>query len=191
VNFQAWMAHRRLWCTIAFTAVLLAVVELTGLRSNFNLASVREAFLAHKLAGLLLFTALFSLGNLIHVPGLVFLAAAVLSLGKLWGGLATYIAACVSCMVTFGVFRWIGGNALTQLGSPWARKTLKTLHKRPVRTVILLRAVLQTLPALNITLAMTGLKARDYLLGTVLGLPLPIAVYCVFFDALAQGLKSL
>ena len=183
------MKHPRLWAAVAFTGLLLLAVELAGLRSNFNLAAVREAFLAHQVLGVLFFIALFSLGNLIHVPGLVFLAAAVLSLGKLSGGMVTYVAASVSCMVTFVVFRWIGGDALAQLRSPWARKTLKSLHARPVQSVFLLRTVMQTLPALNITLAMSGIRTRHYVIGTLLGLPLPIAVYCVFFDALAGAFK--
>ena len=183
------MTHPRLWAAVAFTGLLLLAVELAGLRSSFNLAAVREAFQAHPVLGVLLFMALFSLGNLIHVPGLVFLAAAVLSLGKVGGGLVTYVAASVSCMLTFGVFRWIGGDVLVQLRSPWARKTLKALHARPVRTVFLLRTVMQTLPALNITLAMSGIRTRHYFLGTLLGLPLPIAVYCVFFDTLAGVLN--
>ena len=183
------MTHPRLWAALAFTGLLLLAVELAGLRSNFNLQAVREAFLAHQVLGVLLFVALFSLGNLIHVPGLIFLAAAVLSLGKLGGGLVTYVAASISCMITFGVFRWIGGDALTQLRNPWARKILKSLHARPVRSVILLRTVMQTLPALNISLAMSGIATRHYLLGTLLGLPLPIAFYCVFFDALVGALK--
>ena len=183
------MRHPRLWAACAFTGLLLLAVELAGLRSNFNLPAVREAFLSHQVLSVLLFVALFSLGNLIHVPGLIFLAAAVLSFGKLGGGLATYLAASISCMITFGVFRWIGGDALTQLRRPWARKILKSLHSRPVRAVILLRTVMQTLPALNISLAMSGISTRHYLLGTLLGLPLPIAFYCIFFDALAGALK--
>lgn len=184
-------AHLRLWGAVAFTVLLFLVVELTGLRSHFNLTYLRESFLAHKLVGISIFVALFSLGNLIHVPGLVFLAAAVLSLGQVWGGLVTYLGAFVSSMVTFLVFRWIGGDALAQLKGRFALRILRTLHKRPIRSVFLLRTLMQTLPALNITLAMSGIRMRHYAVGTLIGLPLPIALFCVFFDALAKGLKSL
>jgi uncharacterized membrane protein YdjX (TVP38/TMEM64 family) len=47
----------------------------------------------------------------------------------------------------------------------------------------------QTIPALNYALALSGVSLRNYLLGTLLGLPLPIALYCVFFDSLARLLK--
>ena len=49
----------------------------------------------------------------------------------------------------------------------------------------------QTVPALNYTLALSGVPFRAYLIGTLLGLPLPIALYCLFFDYLARTLKVL
>jgi uncharacterized membrane protein YdjX (TVP38/TMEM64 family) len=36
---------------------------------------------------------------------------------------------------------------------------------------------------------MSGIKLRQYLLGSLLGLPLPIFIYCLFFDYLEQWLK--
>ena len=183
------MKYPRLWGAIAFTGLLLLVAEASGLRDNFQLAAIREAFSSHWAMGMVLFALLFSLGNLAHVPGLVFLAAAVLTLGKLQGGLVTYVAASLSCAVTFGVFRWIGGDALVQLRNDWARRVLRSLHARPVRSVFLLRLVLQTLPGLNITLALSGIGFRQYMTGTLLGLPIPITFYCFFFDGLAHLLK--
>jgi len=54
--------------------------------------------------------------------------------------------------------------------------------------VLLLRLMFQTLPALNVALALSGVRLRSYLAGTLLGLPLPIALYCVFFYTLAHWL---
>lgn len=55
--------------------------------------------------------------------------------------------------------------------------------------LLLMRMLFQTVPALNYALAMSGVRFRAYLVGTLLGLPNPIAVYCVFFDYLAKALK--
>jgi uncharacterized membrane protein YdjX (TVP38/TMEM64 family) len=55
-----------------------------------------------------------------------------------------------------------------------------------MRNVVLLRTLFQTLPALNYTLAMSGIGFRKYMAATLVGLPLPIAVYCLFFDYLAR-----
>jgi len=48
--------------------------------------------------------------------------------------------------------------------------------------------LLQTLPALNDALALSGVKFRHYLLGTLIGLPLPILLYTVFVDVIAMML---
>ena len=181
----------RLLAAVAFVVILAAAAHLSGLRQNLNVDYLRSVFLAHPVQGALVFIALFCVGNLAHIPGLLFLLTAVLALGKLNGGLLVYVAANVSCLVTFLVFRWIGGNALQELKSPLANKLLARLHLHPVRVVTVLRMLMQTLPSLNVALALTGLKLRHYVLGNALGLPVPIVLYCLFFDALAQGFKSL
>jgi uncharacterized membrane protein YdjX (TVP38/TMEM64 family) len=176
---------KRLFLVIAFLALLLAVFHFSGLRNNFSLAFLHQQFIENEFTGLLIFVVLFAMGNLIQIPGWIFLAAAVLALGKSWGGLATYIAAVTSCVFTFGVIRSLGGDALRQINNKYAVRILSTLDKRPVLGTFLLRLLLQTAPALNYALAMSGIQFRNYLLGTVLGLPIPIALYCLFFDYMA------
>jgi uncharacterized membrane protein YdjX (TVP38/TMEM64 family) len=101
------------------------------------------------------------------------------------GGAVTYAAASVSCIVTFLLIRWLGGNALQRLENKTVVKVLRRLHTHPLQSIVVSRVLFQTLPALNYALAMSGVKLRHYVLGTLLGLPLPIALYCVFFDFLA------
>jgi len=186
---QLIQRYQRLIGVVLFLGVLLAVFEFSGLRGHFNLAYVREVIEQHQIGGLLLFVLLFSLGNLIQVPGWIFLAAAVLTLGQLWGGVVTYVAAVVSCVLTFLTIRAVGGDALRQLKNRLAVRILRQLDARPIRSVALLRLLFQTAPALNYALSMSGIRFRNYLLGTLLGLPIPIALYCVFFDELGMLLQ--
>lgn len=182
------LRYKRLFLVIAFLGLLLAVFQFSGLRGNFNYAFLHQKFVDNTFTGLLIFIGLFALGNLIQIPGWIFLAAAVLALGKSWGGLATYIAAVVSCAFTFGVIKGLGGDALRQISNPYAVRLLKSLHQHPVRAVFLLRLLMQTAPALNYALAMSGIKFRHYMIGTLVGLPIPIALYCLFFDYIAMVL---
>lgn len=179
-------AHRRLILVIVFLGVLLAVFELSGLRAHFSLTYLRQTLAENPVSGALTFILVFMLGNLVQIPGWIFLAAAVLALGRSWGGIVTYVAAALSCSVTFFTIRWLGGDALRKLNGPLATRLLAQLDAHPVRSIMLLRILFQTLPALNYALAMAGVRFRDYLAGTLLGLPLPIAVYCLFFDYLAM-----
>jgi uncharacterized membrane protein YdjX (TVP38/TMEM64 family) len=160
------------------------------LRDHFNLSYMRQVILQHQVGGLVLFVALFSLGNLIQIPGWVFLAAAVLTLGRLWGGIVTYVAAVTSCMLTFLIIRAVGGDSLRLLTNRLAVRLLRELDRHPIGCVAVLRVLFQTAPALNYALAMSGIRLRSYLIGTIFGLPVPIALYCIFFDALATGLHA-
>ncbi|MFP5417847.1 MAG: TVP38/TMEM64 family protein [Gammaproteobacteria bacterium] len=180
--------HARLFAVILLLLALFALFEWSGLRAQITLEYLQQTIRAHLVGGLLIFILAFTLGNLIQIPGWIFLAAAVLTFGEFWGGIATYIAACIACLVTFFAIRGVGGHALRKLEHPLARRLLEHLDAHPVRNIVLLRTLFQTMPALNYTLAMSGVRFRAYAIGTVLGLPLPIAVYCVFFDALARAL---
>ncbi|MDP1304434.1 VTT domain-containing protein, partial [Klebsiella pneumoniae] len=88
-----------------------------------------------------------------QLPGGIFLAAAVLALGPVWGGLTTLSAALISCGVTFFVVRTFGASALRELPGPLARRVFARLDAQPVRSVALLRLLFQTVPALNYALA--------------------------------------
>ena len=181
--------YKRLFVVVLFLGVLFAVFELSGLRDHFSLAFLQQRILENKLSGLAIFVLLFALGNLIQIPGWIFLAAAVLTLGRTWGGVATYVAAVFSCVVTFFSIRFMGGNALRLLKNKMAVRLLRKLDAHPVGSIVVLRMLFQTVPALNYALALSGVRFRHYLLGTLLGLPLPIALYCLFFDYLAKALK--
>ena len=70
---QNMKQHKRLFTVVVFLLVLIAVFQLSGLRAGFNLAYLRQIFLNNEVASLLIFVALFALGNLIQIPGLIFL----------------------------------------------------------------------------------------------------------------------
>ncbi len=180
---------QRITIVVLFLGVMFAIFEFAGLRDHFSIGFLRQIILDNKISGLFIFILVFALGNLIQIPGWVFLAAAVLELGQTWGGIATYIAASISCVVSFLIIRFVGGNALRQLNNRIAVRTLRQLDANPIMSIILSRVLFQTLPALNYALAMSGIRFRHYLVGTLLGLPLPIALYCLFFDYLIKALQ--
>ena len=182
-------SSRRLLVLFALLLSLYVVFEVLGIRAQFKLETLQALILLHPVSGLLLFTLLFALGNLIQIPGWIFLAAAVLALGQLYGGIATYLAACVSCVVTYCTIRYLGGDALRELDNRLAKRLLSGLDRHPLASIIALRVLFQTVPALNYALALSGVPFRTYLLGTLLGLPLPIALYCLFFEYLARLLN--
>ena len=181
-------SHWRVGLAVISFLLVLMLSRFTSMRDWFHFESLRTILQQHPALALSTFVALFSLGNLLHIPGIVFLAAAVLVLGQVFGGAVTYLAAVTSCAVTFLTVRWVGGNAIEKLPYRFAQRLLAQLHRYPLRNSIVLRTVFQTLPGLNYTLALSGMPFRTYMAGSLLGLPLPIAGFCVFFDVLAHVL---
>ena len=179
----------RIAIVVLFLVLLLAILDLTHVKDQIGLHYIQQEIRGHSIEGLLVFILLFALGNLIHIPGWLFLAAAVVTLGKTEGGIVTYIAASISCGITFFIIRYLGKNSLQQINNELIVSMIKKLHSRPIVIIAVLRLLFQTMPTLNYALAMSGIPFRKYMFGTLLGLPLPIAVYCVFFDYLARVLK--
>jgi len=179
---------RRLILLLAFAMVLVLLYRASGLHEEFSLEYLRVELTDNRLRGLLLFVGLFALGNLLHIPGLLFLAAAVLAMGKLWGGLITYVAAVFSCGFTFLIVRAVGGNGLRLLNNKLTRAIFSHLDQRPASSVFLLRHAFITSPTLNYSLALSGIGFWPYLLGTALGLPIPLLLCCLLFDQLSSVL---
>ena len=167
---------------------LIFALRASGAGQFFDLTAMRSVFTDHGAWSIAIFIGLFALGNLAFIPNWIFLLAAVLALGRWQGGLLTYAAAMVSCAVTFLVGRLLGGQAFTQLDSPLAIRILAKLNQQPIRAVVVLRTLFQTLAGLNYTLAFSNIGFKQYMVGTALGLPLPIALYCLLFDVLLRWL---
>lgn len=181
--------NQRITVVVLFLVLLLAILDLTHVKDQISVHYLQQEIRGHSFEGLLIFILLFSLGNLIHIPGWLFLAAAVITLGKTEGGIVTYIAASISCGITFFMIRYLGKNSLQQVNNKLIVSMIENLHSRPIVIIAVLRLLFQTMPALNYAIAMSGVPFRKYIIGTLLGLPLPIALYCVFFDYLARVLK--
>ena len=154
----------------------------TGVTGLFASESISRLLAQRGLWGVALFIAFFSAGQLLRVPSTVFIAAAVAIYGRSLGAFVALLGALVSATVTFAVVRAFAENALADVQRPVVRHLLSTIDSRPVVTVALLRLFFQTAPPLNYALAMTSIRWRDHLVGSLLGLPVPVTGMAFFFD---------
>ncbi len=181
---------KKLLYIVAFFIALYLMMEISGLRPHIAPEAIKEIFLRHTVLGVVLFCLAYSVGNLVYVPGWIFLVGAVLALGKEWGGMASFLAALCSASISFFLIRSVGGTALRSLNNKWADRIFSHLDQRPILSIALLRLLFQTLPAINYALALTDLRFRHYMIGTLIGLPLPIFLYCYFFETIFQYLLN-
>jgi uncharacterized membrane protein YdjX (TVP38/TMEM64 family) len=173
---------KKLSLVILFFIILFVIAEFTGIRNNFTISYIQTLFLNNLIISSLLFITLFSLANLIQIPGWIFLVASITSLGKIHGPILTYISAVTACIVSYLLVGQLGGNALQRIDNNFLKKTLKNLNSAPLKNMITLRIIFQTFPPLNYSLALSGVKLRDYTIACIIGLPFPILILTIFFE---------
>ena len=186
------MVSRRTWTRLAVLAVILvalfAVGEITGVRKGLSVARLRELTAGAGLLGVLAFVVAFAVGELVQIPGLVFVAAGIAAWGPVRGGALAWAAAVLSVVVTFVVVRGVGGKALSEVDNPWMKRALTHLDARPIVIIVMLRTVFVISPPLNYALALSTIRLRDYLIGSALGLMLPIVFAAIFFEQIIRRL---
>ncbi|MFT5354858.1 MAG: putative membrane protein YdjX (TVP38/TMEM64 family) [Polyangiales bacterium] len=173
----------RLGVLVGLILAAVLAVRSTGMGPREILEWVQEVMTSAGTLGILAFIVIFSLGELAHVPGLVFVSAAALAFGPVLGAVVGYVGAFVSVCVSFWVVRTIGGQLLAKIERPFFKKILDRLESKPIRVTIVLRLVLWMAPPLNYALAMSKIRFRDYAIGSALGLIVPIVLAVVFLDA--------
>lgn len=164
--------------------LIFVAAAASGAFDNVDPETIRATITEAGAWGVGLFVLLFAVGELVHIPGMVFVAGAVLAYGPL-GGFAVGLAGAIfSVTVSFWLVRTFGGQALDKIRWKVVQNILAKLDDRPVTTVVVLRSLLWLAPPLNFALAMSRVKFRDYFVGSALGLLAPVAVMAFFFEHL-------
>jgi len=176
----------RLALLAAVALGLLVLRFTTSFGSSLSTARIRDLVQHAGAAGVAVFLVAFSVGELLHVPGLVFVAAAVLAWGRVAGGAAAYLGALVAVSIVFAVVRGVGGQPLGEIRQPRLRALLARLEQRPITTVAVLRLFLWLAPALNYALALSTVRYRDYVAGSAIGLVIPVAVATTLLEYLLR-----
>lgn len=172
------------WGLVALLALgLLGLNEVFGLTELLSTEALQAAMIDAGPLGAVAFVGVFAVGNLLSVPGLVFIIASLLAYGKLTGTLVALAGSLAALTLNFWAVRLVGG---TPKSAPTGRaaRILGRLRDRPVGTVFVLRNLMMLSPPLNYALALSTIRYRDYMVGSALGLLAPIGLYAVFLDQL-------
>jgi uncharacterized membrane protein YdjX (TVP38/TMEM64 family) len=179
---EALSTKVRLGILAGALALLFGVAWATGLLAHFEPEAIRAKVNAAGPWGPLVIVGLTVGSNFIHVPALPFILLSQATWGALLGSVYAWVASFAATIVVYLVVKRAGGNAAEEIQKPWIQKLLGHLQERPVLVVFLLRAVTIASPPVTYALALSGMKTRDYLIGSALGLVLPIALYALVLE---------
>ena len=169
-----WSRYRGLIVVVALGLVFV-VATVSGAFDDVDPEGIRAMVLEAGPWGMLLFLVLFTVGELVHIPGMLFVIAGVLTYGRGVGFALGFAGAVISVSVGFLVVRLFGGQALAELKWKFVQRILAKMDERPVPTVFVLRSIFWLAPALTFALAMTKVRFRHFFVGSCLGLIAPVA----------------
>jgi uncharacterized membrane protein YdjX (TVP38/TMEM64 family) len=136
----------------------------------------------------LLFIAAFAAGGMLFLPATAFTLSAALFWGWKLGGTYAVIGAVLCAAFSFELSRYVIGDVASRI----LRRRIPRLHRlldhAGARTVLILRLVPGIpFPAFNYGAGLTSLRSRDYLLGSFLGIAVPIYIISYSADAIFAG----
>jgi uncharacterized membrane protein YdjX (TVP38/TMEM64 family) len=169
---------RRIVAGLVVVAMIVAAV--VARRSGVDGPMVQRELLALGYLAPPLFLLVMAAGELLHLPGMVFVVVARVVFGPSVGFALGYAGAVFAVTLSFVVARQLVAAARST-DEPWRprwqflRRALDRLERRPVQTIALLRMVLWLAPPLSYALASSRIGVRDHLLGSAIGLVAPVA----------------
>src|SRR4051794_9254411 len=158
----------------------LGACALVARRSGVDASMLQRELLALGCFAPPLFLVLFAAGELLHLPGILFVLVARVVFGPSLGFVLGYAGALFAVTLSFTVARQVL-SAARATKEPWRpkwrflRRAFDGLEAHPIRTIALLRLVLWLAPPLSYPLASTGVRGRAHLVGSAIGLVLPVA----------------
>lgn len=180
----------RLLALVVLVGVLYGIAHLTGLTELQSIDALQAKVDEAGAWGWLVFASIFILLHQMHIPGVFFLLAAMWLFGPWEGALIGGVAAQISLMIHYVVIRGVGGSPLSETQRPWLRKWVEMLHERPILAMVVIRFVMVMSPTVNIPVVLSGIKFRDYAIGTAIGLGIFLAAVALGYDMLEPWIRS-
>ena len=122
--------------------------------------------------------AIFVLASIVSVPILALIGATVVTLGPMLGFITSATGTMLAATATFGVGRLIGRKPLKR----WLGKKLDALEERISKRGVIAIALIRKVPVapftfVNMLIGAIGIRYRDFILGTALGMLPGIAAF--------------
>jgi uncharacterized membrane protein YdjX (TVP38/TMEM64 family) len=187
-NTPPWYRRKsmlRLAALLAFLILCIVLVKYTPIGTWISLENMQHMVAKTGVWGVFIFIGIFVVSAILNVPGTPFLLLAILLFGYWQGALFAYIGTSLGAWATFYIGRKVGGMALSEITNPTVRNLLAEVETKPIRTLIVLRILVQLSPIVGYTLALTGIKARQYIVGNLIGILIPVVVLSIgmyFFE---------
>ena len=130
------------------------------------------------------------IGGLVAFPVTLMIIATVIVFGPWWGTGYSLIGATLSALTTFGAGHLLGRDAVRRLSGSLLNRISRALRKSGLMMTITLRIVpVAPFSIINVIAGVSGLRLRDFALGTVVGLLPGVVAIALLADRIAASLR--
>lgn len=174
-----------LWLVLLLTALILwwrSQLPLSGIPvlleqglSEFGLFKAAAVYLI-----------IYAVRPLVLFPATLLTVASGLIFGPWLGTLFTILGENASANLAFVLGRWFGRNAVARHSGEIMRRWDKKLQQNAIVAVMTMRLIMLPFDAVNFGCGLSGMRQRDYALGTAIGI-LPSLIGFVLLGGLAAS----
>lgn len=164
----------RIIVLFAVSLLLMVIGRFSSFSEYFTLDGLELAIKDAGSYGMVVFVLLYTIGILMNIPGVLFLFVGFMVYDGFTGIAIGYIASLVAVIIHFYFVRMFGGDAMTEIKHPLIIKQRKRLELHPIKTTFILRMILYVSPPINYGLALSPIRFRDFLIGTMISFPLNV-----------------
>ena len=160
------------WTRLAVLVVLIGVgASLVMVADDLSVDGIRAVVEGIGPWASLVYVGLYVLATVILLPGTPFTVAAGVVFGP-WLGLGVVLTgATLGATGSFLIGRAVGRDAVVQLAGRRVRAIDRALERNGLVSVLIMRLIpLFPFNVLNLVCGVTGLKLRDYIVGTAVGI---------------------
>jgi uncharacterized membrane protein YdjX (TVP38/TMEM64 family) len=186
---------RRILIRAAVMLLLIAgvvAVWLSPLRDSLNRETIRAGVedLRAIWYGPAAFVGAFALGCVLAIPSSLFVIAAGFVWGWWLGGTYAMVGALIGAVASFLLGRFVGEGLLARFGRV-GRLVARQVDHAGFRSLLFIRFIPGIpFPVVNYGAGVAGVRLRDFIPATILGIGPPVFVFAYCADALFNGSMS-
>lgn len=124
------------------------------------------------------------------VPVLALIAATGIAFGPWLGPPYAMVACLTSASVGFGLGRWAGATRVESIGGPRVRRLTRALERNGTLAVFFLRKVPAPFMLANVVAGASGVRYRDFVVGTILGMGAFVVALAGFGYQIRQAIRE-
>lgn len=179
---RAAVAWLKMGLLVAFAAGAILAYRHTGIGRYLTKETVREFVHPFGALGPVVHILLYAVAVTCFVPATLMTIAGAVAFGKVAGAVYNIVGATLGSVLSFLVARYLGRDLAARLVKGRLKELDGAAERNGFAVVLYLRLAYCPFTPLNFGAGLTGIRLRDFLWGTVLGIIPGTFIYTAFVD---------